>query len=283
MTEHAGNPTERKRLSLLPILTSAFLLTMLTAMFLLQGRAYREGWLGRFGLDSIQFPISTADTYWLALHGWLDTALGWFNNSWSIYTSYLPKLMLPLAIFAFVVLAWVWWTDNRNQRDGEARGDADDDTASTRQQRVRQWVAASGWRAWGARALLSLLVSPVSLGVFPLLLFGAGLWLIFLVVLVVVPFEDAGKQAARDFCRQDSSRIARVVLREQHAPQWGYRIECNTTVCAVIRDGRVFIVPVGDVARIELPPLDQAGKQKASVPVAQQLCPAVAAEKAAPT
>ena len=108
MAESADKPSDQKRRSISPIVTSAFVLSVLTAMFLLQGRAYREGWLGHFGIDSTQFPISTVDTYWLALHGWANTALAWFNNAWSNYLGSLPKLFLPMALFALGFSAFHW-------------------------------------------------------------------------------------------------------------------------------------------------------------------------------
>ena len=267
MAEIAEKPAERKQRRLSPLLTSAFVLTVLTAMFLLQGRAYREGWLGRFGLESAQFPISTADTYWLALHGWLNTALNWFNKAWDIYAGYLLILILPIAAFTFLTFVWEWHSARRTAASKQAAEDAGVEAEN----KVRQWLAADGRQAWLIRAGISLAIAPVSLAAFPLLLFLAGLLLVALIAITVVPFENVGKQAATDFCKRSVSGAARIVLIANAGhPEWGYRIECNSDACAMVRDGVVYVIPTRDIQRIELPAKGAAVKDGESE---SQLCP----------
>lgn len=253
MAESTDKTDGRKRWRISPILTSAFVLSILTAMFFLQGRALREGWLRHFGLESAQFPISTTDTYWLALHGWLKTAVGWFNNAWDFYLGYLPKLILPLAMLAFGMYAWEWFKARRDRTTAENEAEEASEPAGNI---ARGWLTADGWKAWATRAGVALVAAPIGLAVFPLMLFLAGLLLAALIGTAVVPFDKAGKQMASDFCERPVTRAARIVLTDGSGhPEWGYRIECNQTVCAMIRDGRVYVVPTRNVERIELPSL----------------------------
>lgn len=268
MTEGTEKPVERKRWRISPIVTSAFVLSVLTAMFLLQGRAYREGWLGRFGLESAQFPISTVDIYWLALHGWLNTAIGWFNKAWDIYVGYLLILTLPIAILMFLIFVWEWHSANR----AAAAEQRVEDAGVEAENKVRRWLAAGDRKAWLVRGAISLAVAPLSLAAFPLMLFLAGLILVFVIAVTVVPFENMGKQAADDFCKRPASSAARIVQTpDAGPPEWGYRIECNADVCAMIRDGVVYVIPTRDIQRIELPAKGAADEK--SVESEEQLCP----------
>ena len=268
MAESTEKPAERKRWRLSPIMTSAFALTVLTAMFLLQGRAYREGWLGHFGLENAQFPISTTDTYWLALHGWFNTAIGWFKNAWDIYFGHLAMLFLPLALFAFVTLALEWRKANKKLA---SERESEDDRPP--ENKVQQWLAAGGRKAWIVRGVVSLVIAPISLAAFPLMMFVAGLLLATLIAIAVAPFENIGTQAAIDFCKRPVIHAAKIVLTEGAGhPEWGYRIECNANVCAMIRDGTVYVVPTRDIQRIELPAAGTA-VEKSAESGQDQLCP----------
>lgn len=271
MAENADKPANRKRRNISPILTSAFVLSVLTAMFFLQGRAYRQGWLSRFGLDSAQFPISMADTYWLALNGWANIAVGWFNNAWDIYLGYLPILILPLALFAFATFAWEWHKANR-KREIAQREPVEDPPTPTSDE-PQKWLAASDWKAWSLRGAISLVVAPVSLAVLPLLLFLVGWLLAFLVAVVVAPFQNTGKEAASTFCKRPIAYSAKIVMVDGASyPEWGYQIECNPDVCAMIRDGKVYVVPASNVERIELPSFGNA-PEKSDETGQEQLCP----------
>lgn len=254
------------------------MLTVLTAMFFLQGRAYREGWLGRFGLENAQFPISTTDTYWLALHGWLNTAIGWFKNSWDIYFGYLAVLFLPLALFAFANLALEWRKANK-----KLASDRESNEDTPPENKVQQWLAAGGRKAWIVRGVVSLVIAPISLAALPAILFVAGLLLAALIAITVVPFENVGKQAATDFCKRPVIHAAKIVLTEDAGhPEWGYRIECNPDVCAMIRDGKVYVIPARDVQRIELPtPGTVSGTSSEAGD--EQLCPTPTESPAVPT
>lgn len=279
MAESNDKPGERKRWRISPILTSAFALSVLTAMLFLQGRAYREGWLISFGLDSTQFPISTTDTYWWALHAWATTAVGWFKNAWDIYVNSLGSAFLLVALFAFVIYAWEWLkarikqaaASKENQEDAQPPGNA-----------VQRWLAADGWKAWLARIGIAIVITPISLAVFPFLLFLAGLLLAALIGTAVVPFQNAGKQAAAEFCKRPVAGAARIVLVEGSGdPDWGYRIECNSDVCAVVRDGKVYVVPARNIHRVELPSPGTAVNK--SEDAKDQLCPVPGDSPAIPT
>lgn len=279
MVESNDKPGERKRWRISPILTSAFALSVLTAMFFLQGRAYRAGWLSSFGLDGAQFPISAADTYWLALHGWATTAVGWFKNAWNIYLDSLGSAFLLVALFAFVIYAWEWLKARIKQAaaNKEAREDAEPAGNA-----VQRWLAASGWKAWAARAGVAIVITPISLAVFPFLLFLTGLLLAAVIGTAVVPFQNAGKQAAADFCKRPVTRIARITLTDGSGyPEWGYQIECNSNVCAMIRDGKVYVIPTRDVQRIELPAPGTASGASGE-PEDERLCPALSESSAVP-
>ena len=151
----------RTRKGSVPILTSAFVLATLTAAFLLQGRSYRAGWLGFFRLDPTQFPISTADSYWLALHGWARIAVAWFNNAWELYLGYLPKLSLWVALCVFVILTWQWY--RANPKRNSTSGQVSEEPAVQRP----KWWAAGGKKDWLMRAAVALIASPTGLAVLP--------------------------------------------------------------------------------------------------------------------
>jgi hypothetical protein len=113
------------------------------------------------------------------------------------------------------------------------------------------------------------------------LLFFAGLVLVFLIAITVVPFENMGKQAATDFCKRSAAGAARIVLTTGAGqPERGYRIECNSDVCAMVRDGVVYVIPTRDIRRIELPAKGAAVKAGNSE---SQLCPTPDESAAVPT
>lgn len=268
----------RKRIRISPALTSAFVLSVLTAVFFLQGRAYRSGWLGFFGMEHALFPISSGEGYWLTLSAWATTSVHWFNSAWQIYADTLWRYGLLLFVLAMLVIFLEWLKFHRASKNSQ-------DKADNRKppEWIREWlVSGSKVRYWLARAAVALVIVPFSLAVAPALLFVAGILLATVIALAFVPFEKLGKQAAIDFCKRPVSQIARVVLREPHTPDWGYRIECNPDACAMVRDGRVFIVPMDHVERIELPPLGGMA-QPAGAPVQEQLCPTPVDDSAVPS
>lgn len=269
----------RRRIRISPILTSAFALSILTAVFFLQGRAYRSGWLGFFGMEHALFPISSGEGYWLTLSGWATTSVRWFNSAWQIYADTLCRYGLLLFVLVMLVIFLEWLKFHRASK--VAQDKADDDNRKPPEW-IREWlVSGSKVRYWLARAAVALVLVPFSLAVVPMLLFLAGILLATVIALAFVPFENLGKQAAIDFCKRPVSQIARVVLREPHMPDWGYRIECNPDVCAIVRDGRVLIVPMDHVERIELPPLGGT-TQPAGAPAQEQLCSTPVDDSAVP-
>lgn len=267
-TKHESGRT-RRRIHLSPVLTSAFALSVLTAMFFLQGRAFRTGWLDYFGLQHMQFPISSGEAYWLTLSGWATTSVRWFSSAWESYLEVLTRFGLLLVVLAMLIFALEWRKHHRAPKDTPDKGD----DRNLAPEWMQVWlVSGSKLRHWFARAIASLVLAPLSLAVAPALLFGAGILLAAVIAIAFVPFQNLGKQAAIDFCKRPVSLGARVVLRNGHSPDWGYRIECNPDVCAIVRDGRVFVIPMENVEQIELPPLG-SDPEKSSEAGQEQLCP----------
>lgn len=278
MAEGAEKPAERRRWRVSPILTSAFALTILTAMFFLQGRAFRGGWLGYFGLEQSQFPISSSEAYWLTLHGWATTSVRWFTSAWGSYLEQLWRFGWLLFALCMLTFVFEWYKHHRSNKQSPNDGSAPTEPPAW----IQEWlVSGNRWLHWLARAGAAIIITPLSLAIPSLLLFVVGTVLAVVIVLAIVPFENLGKDAAIKFCQRPISQGAKIVLRTPHQPEWGYRIECNPDVCAMIRDGRVFIIPTDSIERIELPPIEKPTQVKGEPE--QQLCPTPGESATVPT
>lgn len=268
MAESTDKTDGRKRWRISPILTSAFVLSVLTAVFFLQGRAYRGGWLRYFGLEQSQFPITSGEAYWLTLHGWMTTSVRWFTGAWESYVEQLFRFGLLLFVLCLMTFLFEWYKHRRFTKEkSEAAAEPKQPPAW-----IQEWiVSGSKLRHWLARAGIAIVITPLSIAIPSILLFFVGTVLALVILLAIAPFEQLGKQAAIDFCQRAVSQGARIVLREPQQPDWGYRIECNPDVCAMVRDGRVFIIPSDSIQRIELPPLGEASQPNGESQ--ERLCP----------
>jgi len=221
------------------------LTTLLTALLVIQGRAFRSGYLHALGLDESHFPVSTTDALWLAFNGWLSGAVQIAGASWNIFRSQLLSTGLWIFSGVFLLTCLLLFAAPRAQgmRDWfKRRLDVSVANDAVRTSRAGELVTIT---------VGSMMVTVCGIALVPLALFLGAFVLMFSFIVLVYPFLSLGAQAADDICGKPRATASAVMLLNQPTP--AYLLECSTQFCALLDDtGGRFVVPVDQVARIEI-------------------------------
>jgi hypothetical protein len=238
---------EKKTSPLSVVVTSGLGIAVLGWIFQMQGRAYRTAELSFKGLDNVDFPLSAADLQWLTLIGWTEVSVRWFKNAWRLY---VETLITPgLGVLA-ILLAAVWIT-KLWLRYGPS--------LTARIESRPSWLRVPSWpflpwvimRAKETFAVSLAVLAAVSAA--PAALWIAAFFVLFSIVIAILPFESAGKQKAYEECSKGLSSLDLMHLSDDYsdiiAPR---KLLCSELQCAVISDNNIFVIPRTAVTRIEV-------------------------------
>ena len=227
-------------------LSSGITIAALAWMFQMQGRTYRESYLGYFNLDSRNFPLSASDHLWLTLLGWSELSIKMFSELGDAYITILTQHG-PLV---FAILLASYWTGKYLLSRPRAL------SKPAQSLKNKQPLRPLGWATTKAKEIAFAV--GITVGGFwwapAILLVGSfGFRLGFIVLFI--PFDTLGKKAAVSFCSKDEKALSRVYFSGASSEtEWAYLIECNTDFCAVMRDRKVSVIPAAQFKYIDVAP-----------------------------
>jgi hypothetical protein len=248
---------------------------VIAAAFYSQGRAYYEGYLDHLGISSSQFPLSTTDTYWEALKGWVLLVGKGVPAIWEAYPLYLTTVWKPL-LAVVGMLSVLWLADRLGWRE-----------------RLRTFVRTKqvGAKLKGSHLGLAILAMLAWMLSVPLLLMAAMLVVALFIVALVVPFDSLGHLGAQQYCETAASRVPVAHFAGDDRTSGtadklskARLLQCSSDFCALIRDGEAFVIPRQALQRADGVPViprtnNQKGSEVKKVVPQDQLCfkPGVAA------
>lgn len=242
---------------------------LLTAIFYLQGRAFRYAYLERLGLDESLLPIPTAEVFWLSLHGWTSSAVLIVQGMWSAYCKMFAEYAVPVWLVTVVgfILLWLspWIRKFFLGRWEKYSGFFRWRELARPRVRLRRWIKRSWARLRGLTVGLAATTFVVlaSVSVAPLILFVLAFAIFFIFFVVVFPFFQTGEAAADDLCKRDRATISTVIFENGSAASRSssYLIECREKYCALVDEaGSRFFIPTEDVIRVDAPQAHRKGK-----------------------
>ncbi|WP_454257266.1 hypothetical protein [Pseudoxanthomonas mexicana] len=253
----SSTPARKHKPSLLNVvITSGLTIAVLGWLFHMQGRSYWTAYLGFYGFDHADFPLSTPDLQWLTLIGWTDISIRWVRDSWKIYVELLIEPGLKVFV-SLLVLLWIFksirhfWPKIRPWIEQQlARA-------------PRPYSSVSPWLMRRAKEILAVSAGVLaSVSALPALLWVAAFCLLLAVTTTLLPFDSAGKLAAQRNCSRDLASLNVVRLSDPYdGITSAHRLLCSENHCALISGDRVFVVPRSSIQATELVP---AGKRTAS-------------------
>lgn len=248
MTETPKPSSQKSKSSLLNVvLTSGLVIAVLGWLFQMQGRAYRTAYLDFYKLDYADFPLSTSELQWLTLVGWTEVSLLWFGNSWQVYLDMLRKSGL-LVLVTLLAAFWIfqalrrYWPNLRNlfRRWYPKLPSSPSHSYRWISTRLREVFAIS------ASVLVAASVAPAALWV-------ASFGLLLAVIVTLLPFETAGKLAAREACSKDLESLELVHLSDTYTDMSDVRkILCAEDRCAVISGNKPWTIPRSAIIKTEI-------------------------------
>lgn len=262
-----GVPVKHKFPAFKVLMTSGFFLAAFAWVFQMQGRAYRSGYLGYFGLEYADFPMSAGDLQWLTVVGWTEVTAKLFDGLWEYYVDNVLVLGTPVASVLLLLL----WT---------AR------LVSGRWERIKSWLSGSRRRVTTAAPAPILWVwarvkevFAVALAAFLSFSFAPALILVFsflvlsLALVLLVPFERMGANAAEKRCMQGLAALNEIRLNQDYSDLIDARqLHCSEERCAVISNGRIWVVPRSSVVGVAIAAVAHEGGNDAQGMARDSFC-----------
>lgn len=230
------------------------LTVLLTGLFYIQGRAYRQGYLDALGLNESQFPADTPQALWFAFNGWLSGSVRVLEGVDAQFAWYLVRTGLVVLAVLLVILSLILLAHKLDFAD-----------------KVRQSASSSRW--WdlmtsnriAALYLGTLPLTVLSVFVVPLVMLVLATIIVFAFVVLCLPFWSFGADAARDMCNANRQTVGLATVAEM--PSRLELLECGTKYCALIRsDGNLLVVGVDAVERVEVLPVRAARPGETPLP-----------------
>jgi hypothetical protein len=241
---------------------------VIVAAFYSQGRAYYEGYLDYLGISTSQFPLSTTDAYWEALMGWVVLVSKGVPAIWEAYPRYLAAIwMLLLAVILMNLPLWL--ADRYGLRE---------------RCRASLQAAQIGARLKKRHFGFAILAMTVWILSVPVLLMGAMFIVALFIVVLVVPFYSLGHTGAQQYCETAASRVPVAHFAGEERPAANGEtssevrlLQCSSDFCALIREGKAFVIPREALNRADgVPIVPTSGNKKkgkvTKVPLQDQLC-----------
>ena len=229
------------------ILTSGLMIAFVAWIFQMQGRSYRSAYLRYFGLDYNDFPVSTVDLQWLALHGWMRVSVRWLEGVWAA----VLDVLLDTGITVFVILLLVLWAFLLCWGYREVLKEVFFRRLSSR---IDSFPAVVIWLGRRCKEVLIVAVGVIfACSAAPALLSIVLLASVLVVLLLIVPFESVGRDAAREVCAKGVQSLNRLHLSRESVVSGEVRgLECSNELCAVIHNGELWVISRDSVEATEI-------------------------------
>jgi hypothetical protein len=208
----------------------AALIGIATPIVYLNGRAYHDGYLAYFHLDTSMFPIDVPSTFVLAARAWLEGATVVLTSTAQALKHHWFVIIVVPIVLVGTFSALAYGVGRRLQRSLEKKTDG------------------------GSRHLILPPAFRMALGSVTTLIFGAyGLYTFFTIIgaallLFVAPFVGVGKAAAERDSKIGFSSSPSVELSDAHLSPSIYRIiECSDKFCALYSTDDIATVAISSV------------------------------------
>lgn len=207
-------------------------LVLAAPVFYLNGRAYHDGYLGYLNLDASMFPLQTTDFIGVTAVAWFRTIIGWFTNGFNSLGKHW--LWTLLTVFALSLIFAIPHFTSAKQSHAHA-DKIKQNSKSTNTQKP------SFLKSWGKVSVVFFIVLYA--------VFGGLLLISSILALVISPFSDAGREAAKTDADRGFIASPTVALKPPGAEvATDFRIiQCAAQFCAVFAEGRAYTVPVSAV------------------------------------
>lgn len=260
MADATNEPSNNKRKDSFfnVVLTSGVVIAFVAWVFQMQGMTYRAAYLRYFGLDYNDFPASTVDLQWLALHGWMRISVRWLEGVGAA----MLKVMLNPGIAVFVILLFVFWAFLFFWRYRFSLRSVFSERLSSR---LDSFPAGIFWLGRRCKEVLIVAAGVVfACSAVPVLLSIVLLASVLIVLWLIVPFENVGRDAAQEVCASGLQSLNRLHLSGESGVSGEVRqLECSTERCAVIHDGELWVIPRDLVVAAEVVHEKAEGSQAA--------------------
>jgi hypothetical protein len=219
-------------------ITSGMLIAVLAGLLRAQAIAYRQAYLGFFGLDFNQFPLGEGALHNVVINAWSSASVTMLEGVFPIWLKLVRDTWwLGLAVVlgvSIVSLCGKHLLSRRAAQGGMARSEVSPPT-------LRRGLLVDAPPA--INAATGLIVWLLSTFVLPLFLFLGSLLVVTFIAVSIIPFYVLGRSQAHEFCTKPVERHTWVAYRlpSQDRSLEGVVIECNENYCAVLRDGGVEV------------------------------------------
>ncbi len=217
------------------------LAVFLTALFYLQGRAFRTGYIDALGLNASQFPIDTTEALWQAFNGWLYWSMAVFDHVRWPFVGKLLATALVIFVLVLLYLGLLWMMARYIGPVAPAKPVATVLTPNT-----ERFQFKSLFKTTAFATLLGTLGLPLTLATAAVIVMASFISLVY-------PFYAQGKQAAWDECKRPQTTASQVTLAGESSPTT-YLLECSKDFCALLdARGARIVLPREAVQKVEVP------------------------------
>lgn len=218
-----------------PIAWGAYIsvaLAITTPFFYLNGKAFHDGYLGYFELESSMFPMDTSATFVTAVLAWLFAITGGLKGIMGFANK---NILLILAMFVFVVfVVLVFGSINFLLKKYSSR-------LESWQLRINSGASGTTWFRELGRCAFYMFVPSYAL--FCLMLAFA-----IVVFSTLMPFVYVGQQRASEDLSSGFKKSPLVKFMNVDGALQAYRVmQCSPIFCALYAEGKVITVPLSAI------------------------------------
>jgi hypothetical protein len=201
-------------------------------VFYLNGRAYHDGYLGYLNLDASMFPLQTTDFIGVTAVAWFRTIIGWFTNGFNTLGHHWLWAMLIVVAVSLLFAFPHFTTAKQNQAQADKIKQSENNTDRQKPSFLKSWGKVS--------VVFAIVLYAV---------FGGLLLISSILALVISPFSEAGRDAAKNDADRGFIESPTVALKPPGADAaTDFRIiQCAAQFCAVFAEGKAYTVPVSAI------------------------------------
>ncbi|MBA1245575.1 hypothetical protein [Pseudomonas japonica] len=211
------------------------LLLISSWVFSLNGRSYHDGYLSYLNQETTMYPVASSDAGFYGTIAWFKLTIGILNtlSKSSIKVFIITLLLILLGVIVYTVFHHYA-------------------SAKIPTNRVGKKVLINRSPLFRASIINSFSVILALYAALGMLIFT-----ILSIMLMINPFRDVGKDAARKDVEDGYLNAPWLMLRTPsgESPERWKVVECSTQFCILYKDSTVISVPVGKLEWVEaLPP-----------------------------
>jgi hypothetical protein len=205
------------------------ILAITTPFFYLNGKAYHDGYLGYFQLETSMFPMDTSTTFVNAVLAWYHAMTKGLKGGMEFIGQHWlwAVIVCALSILVFGGLNYLIALFNKKLTDKKQSAKQPQATVP----------APSFFKEIGKCALYIFIPSYG--------LFVAMFFISFILMITITPFVLIGKDSAAEDLKNGFKDSPQVTVNDPDGHKGTYRImQCSTSFCALYADGKAITVPI---------------------------------------